>query len=169
MYISLAVLGPHCYAQASLVAECRLQHTASAAADRGLWSLGSAVVTRVLSCPTACEIFWTRDQSSGATATLGPFQCSRAEARESRCTDGKRGDRGCRKAKPGLRHGSGCCHHVLPRGPESAGVCEPHDGRVSWPCTVLVALLERLPSALTALFSGGLPQKGGRWGRTERL
>ena len=64
MYISLAVLGPHCYAQASLVAERRLQHTASAAADRGLWSLGSAVVTRALSCPTACEIFWTRDQSS---------------------------------------------------------------------------------------------------------
>ena len=36
----------------------------SVAADRGLWSLGSVAVALGLSCPTACEIFWTRDQTS---------------------------------------------------------------------------------------------------------
>ena len=50
----------------AVASRCRAQALgtqASVAADRGLWSLGSVVVALGLSCPTACEIFWTRDQT----------------------------------------------------------------------------------------------------------
>ena len=74
--ISLAALGLHCYAEAFSGCSAQASHCggfscrtaqalgtqASVAADRGLWSLGS-VVALGLSCPTACEIFWTRDQT----------------------------------------------------------------------------------------------------------
>ena len=102
---------------------------ASVAADGGLWSLGSVVALHGLSCPTACEIFWTRDQTSVpciGRQILNQWVSVGSDSKESACNAGDQGSIPGSGRPPGEGNGSPlqcfCLENPMNRGAWQATV-----------------------------------------------